>query len=94
VSTIEELFERNSSGSDLETENMAVGSMGDADHATLSLQKLALISPKSGCRSVSIVRSQSKAMDFSFLKSSGVQQTMSRRRYAREALCLQWHLQY
>jgi hypothetical protein len=38
-----------------------------ADHVTPSIRKkLALTSPTGGCRSVGIVRSRTKAMDFSF----------------------------
>jgi hypothetical protein len=53
VSTVEELLEKGSSGSDLENR---------ADYAALlSLQKLALTSPTSDGRSVGIVRSRTKS---------------------------------
>jgi hypothetical protein len=65
VSTIEELLGRKSSGSILETENTVVG-IRYADCATLSiLRKLVLTSPTSGGRSVGIVRSRTKATEFS-----------------------------
>jgi hypothetical protein len=66
VSTIEELLERKSSGSGLETENTAVG-FRRADHETerLSPKDLVLISPTSGGRSVGIVRSRTKATELS-----------------------------
>jgi hypothetical protein len=64
VSTIEKLLERKSSCSGLETENTAVG-IHHADHvAPLYPQKLALTSPKSGCRSVGIVRSRTQVTVF------------------------------
>jgi hypothetical protein len=48
VSTIEELFERKSSGSGLETENTAVG-IRRPDHMAPSIRKkVALTSPSSG----------------------------------------------
>jgi hypothetical protein len=51
VSTTEELLERKSSGSGLETEYTAIG-IRHADHtASLYPQKLALTSPSSGGRS-------------------------------------------
>jgi hypothetical protein len=56
VSTTEELFERNSSGSGLENSWIRL-----ADHATP--QKLALTPPTTGCRSVDIVRSRTKATE-------------------------------
>jgi hypothetical protein len=62
--TIQELLERKSSGSDLE--NRDYDHRGcHADHvAPLYPQKLALTSPANGGRSVSIVRSQTKAREF------------------------------
>jgi hypothetical protein len=57
VSTIEELFEIKSSGSGPKTENTAVG----IRHAD---QKLALILPTSGGRSVGIVLSLTNATEF------------------------------
>jgi hypothetical protein len=61
VSTIEELFERKSSGSGLGNRDCGLG-FRRADHETpLYLQKLALPSPTSGVRSVDIVRSRTKA---------------------------------
>jgi hypothetical protein len=67
VGTTEELLGRNSSVSDLENRDTAVG-IRRADYATLLYpQKWALTSPTSGGRSVGIVRSQIQATDFSFL---------------------------
>jgi hypothetical protein len=63
VSTTEELLERKSSGSGLETEITAVG-IRRADHATpFYQQKLALTSQTSDGRSVGIVRSRTKATE-------------------------------
>jgi hypothetical protein len=67
VSTIEELLGRNSSGSDLE--NWVYGS-GDLLHwprNALYPKKLARTSPRSGHRSVGIVRLRTKATEFFFL---------------------------
>jgi hypothetical protein len=67
MSTTEELLERKSNGSGLETEIMAVG-IRRADHATLLYQqKLTLTSPTSGGRSVGIVRSRTKATELLLL---------------------------
>jgi hypothetical protein len=64
LSTIEELFGRESRGSSLENRNTAVGTRR-ADHTTsLYLQKLTLTSPTSGGRSVVVVRSRIKATEF------------------------------
>jgi hypothetical protein len=71
VSTIEELLEEKSSGSDLETKNTAVGTRR-ADHETpLYPQKLALTSPTSGGLLVGIVRSWTRATEF-FLYGYGL----------------------
>jgi hypothetical protein len=66
VSTIEELLGRNSSGSGLESREYGRGDslLGPSD--TLYPQKSTLNSPTSGGRSVGIVRSQTKANEFSF----------------------------
>jgi hypothetical protein len=63
LSTIEELFGRNSSS---KAENTAVGISCDDHETPLYLQKLALTSTTSGCRSVCIVCSQTKATEFSY----------------------------
>jgi hypothetical protein len=66
VSRTEELLERKSSGSGLETEINTVG-IRRADHATpLYPQKLTLTSPTKGGRSVGIVRSRTKARSLVF----------------------------
>jgi hypothetical protein len=63
MSTIEELLERKSSGSGLETEITAVG-IHCADHvAPLYPQKLELTSLTSSGRSVGIVRSRAQATE-------------------------------
>jgi hypothetical protein len=64
VSTIEELLERKSIGSGLETDITTVG-IRHADHETsLYHQKLALTSPTSGGHSIDIVRSLTQATEF------------------------------
>jgi hypothetical protein len=60
VSTTEELVGRISSGSDLESENMAIG-IRHADMWQTLLQTLALTSPTCGGLSVGIVRSRTEA---------------------------------
>jgi hypothetical protein len=66
VSTTEELLERKSGVSGLETENTAVG-IRHADHVALSiLKELALTSPTGGGCSVGIVRSRTQATEFNF----------------------------
>jgi hypothetical protein len=66
VSTIEELLGRKSSVSSLE--NREYGRRDPSCwHGTLYVQKLPLSSPTSGCLSVSIVRSQTQATEFSIV---------------------------
>jgi hypothetical protein len=67
VSTTEELLERKSSGSGLEDREYGSGDPLRLPRDILSPQKLALTSPTSGDRSVSIVRSWSKATEFSLV---------------------------
>jgi hypothetical protein len=62
----EKLFERKNSGSVYKTEVNDRGNLLRWPRDTLYPQKLALTSPTSGGRSVSIVRSRTKAMDFFF----------------------------
>jgi hypothetical protein len=64
VSTIEELLGRNSSGSGLKNREYGHGDPLRWPHDTLYPQKLALTSPTSGGRAVSIVRLRAKAMEF------------------------------
>jgi hypothetical protein len=64
VSTIEELLGRNSSGSGLENREYGRGNPLRSPRDTLYPQKLALTSPTSGGRSVSIVRLRTKATEF------------------------------
>jgi hypothetical protein len=66
VSIIEELVERKSSGSGLEIREYGRRDPSRCPSDTIYPQKLALISPTSGCRSVSIVRSRSKATEFRY----------------------------
>jgi hypothetical protein len=56
VSTFEELPERKSRGSGLESRKYGCRNPSRGPRATLYLQKLALTSPTSGGRSVGIVR--------------------------------------
>jgi hypothetical protein len=63
VSTIEELLWRNSSGSGLENRDDGRGAPLRWPRDTLYPQKLALISPTSGGRSVDIVRLRTKATE-------------------------------
>jgi hypothetical protein len=62
VSTIEELLERKSSGSGLESREHGLGNR-HADY--VAQQKLVLTSPTRGGRSVSIVRPRTQATDYS-----------------------------
>jgi hypothetical protein len=66
VSIIEELLERKSSGFSLKNKNTAVG-IRHTDHVALYPQKLALTSPTSGGRSVTIVQSLTQATEFVLL---------------------------
>jgi hypothetical protein len=67
VSTIEELFGRNNSGSGLERREYCCGDLLCWPHDTLYPQKLVLTSPTSSCRSVSIVCSRTEASECRFL---------------------------
>jgi hypothetical protein len=64
VSTTEELLERNSSGSGLETREYDHRDPSRWPRGTLNTQMLALTRPTSGGRSVGIVRSRTKATEF------------------------------
>jgi hypothetical protein len=64
VSKIEELLDRKSSSSGLESANMAVGNPSSWPRGTLYPQKLAVTSSASGCRSVGIVHSRTQATEF------------------------------
>jgi hypothetical protein len=66
VSTIEELLGRKSNGSSLESREYGRRDTSLWPRDTLYPQKFALTSPKSGGRSVRIVRSRTKATEFSF----------------------------
>jgi hypothetical protein len=65
VSTIEELLERKSSGSGLETVEYGRRYPLRWQRSTLYPKKFALISPTSGGSSVGIVRSRTQATEFS-----------------------------
>jgi hypothetical protein len=67
VSTVEELLDRNSSGSGLESREYGRGVSLSWPHNTLYSQKLALTSPTSGGRSAGIVRSRTKATELLLL---------------------------
>jgi hypothetical protein len=64
LSTIEELLERNNSGSGLESREYGRRDPLHWPRDTISAKKLALTSPTSGGRSVGIVRSRTKATEF------------------------------
>jgi hypothetical protein len=67
VSTTEELLDRKVAASVQKTENTAVR-ICHADHVAPSIRKmLAITSPKSGGRSVGIVRSRTQTMEFSLV---------------------------
>jgi hypothetical protein len=66
VSTIEELLERNSSGSGLESREYGRRDPSRWPRGTLDPQKLALTSPTSGGLSVAIVLSRTQATEFIF----------------------------
>jgi hypothetical protein len=66
VGTTEELLERKSSGSDLENREYCRRDPSHWPRDTLYPQKLALTSPESGSRSVSIVLLRTQATEFFF----------------------------
>jgi hypothetical protein len=66
VSTIEDLLERKSSGSGLESREYGRRDPSRLPHGTLYPQKLALSSPTSCTGSVGIVRSRTQATEFLF----------------------------
>jgi hypothetical protein len=68
VSTSEELLERESGAYGLEIRKYGRRDPSRWTSGTIYPQKLTLTSPKSGGRSVGIVRSQTQDTDFSFIK--------------------------
>jgi hypothetical protein len=64
VSTIEKLLGRKSSGSRLETRDYGRREPSSWLRGTFYPQKLALTSPKSGVRSVGIIRSRTQTTEF------------------------------
>jgi hypothetical protein len=68
VGTIEELLERKSRGSGLESLKYSRRDPSRLPRGTLCSQNLALTSLTSGGRSVGIVRSRTNATEFSFLQ--------------------------
>jgi hypothetical protein len=64
VSTIEELLEKKGSGSGLESREYGRSDPSRRPRGTFYPQKLALTSPTSGGRSVSIVSSRTQATEF------------------------------
>jgi hypothetical protein len=70
ISAIEELLERKSSGSGLEIREYGRRDPSLWPRGILYLQKLALISPISGGRSVGIVRTWTQATEFFLIESS------------------------
>jgi hypothetical protein len=75
VSTIEELLERKSSGSGLESREYGCRDLSRWPRVSFYPQKLALTSPISGGRSVGIVRSRTQATEFSLVFSHNVMHT-------------------
>jgi hypothetical protein len=67
MSTMGDLLERKSSGSGLECREDGRRNPSGWPRGNLYPQKLAQISPTSGCRSVGIVRSRTQAAEFVFL---------------------------
>jgi hypothetical protein len=67
VSTTEELLERKSCGYCLESREYGRGNPSCCPRGTLYAQKLALSSPKSGGRSVGIVRSRTQATELAWI---------------------------
>jgi hypothetical protein len=65
VSTIEELLERKSKGSDLENREYGLRDPSRWLRGTLYPQKLALTSPTNGGRSVGVVRLRTQVTEFS-----------------------------
>jgi hypothetical protein len=72
VRTTEEVLGRKRSGSGLDRRDYCRENPLCPLHDTLCPQKLTLTSPTSGGRSVGIVRSQSQAMEFSFILTPNV----------------------
>jgi hypothetical protein len=72
VSTIEELLERKSSGSGVESREYGLGDPLRWQRGTFYPQKLALTSPTNGGRSVGIVRLQNKTKEVFFSFYDGV----------------------
>jgi hypothetical protein len=68
VNTTEELLERNSSGSGLESREYAGRDPSRWPRVTFYPQKLSLTLPTSGGRSVGIVRSRTQVTEFSFVQ--------------------------
>jgi hypothetical protein len=66
VSTIDELLERKSSGSDVENREYCRRDPSRWPRGTIYPQKLALTSPTSGCRLVGIIRSRTQDTEFRF----------------------------
>jgi hypothetical protein len=66
ISSIEEVLERNSSGSGIEIREYGRGDQFCLPLDTLYPQNLALTSPISGGRSVGIVRSRTEVTEFVF----------------------------
>jgi hypothetical protein len=80
VSTIEELLERNNSGSGLESREYGRGDPLRRPRDILYQEKLAVTAPKSGCRSGGIVHSRTKATGFGYI----YQHNEARNDYAAE----------
>jgi hypothetical protein len=72
VSTTEELLERKSSGSGLESQEYGRWYPSRWQRGTIYPQTLAITSPTSGGRSVGIVRSRTQATEFSLVYAIGI----------------------
>jgi hypothetical protein len=66
VSTTEELLERKSNGSGLESRKYGRKTPSRLPRGIVYQQYLALISPTNGCRYVGIVRSRTQVMEFRY----------------------------
>jgi hypothetical protein len=92
MSTIEELLGRKCSGSGLEIREDGRGDPLRLPRDTLYSRNLALILPTSGGRSVGIVRSRSKATEFSlFLQNCEHAVALLFEKLNRRPIRIEWH---
>jgi hypothetical protein len=81
VSTIEELIDRKSSSSGLESREYGRRDLSRWPRGTLYLQKLALTLPTNGSRSVGIVRWRTQTTEFFLLPSESITLYGNRSKY-------------